>query len=285
MFAKKIAPAILAVAFLGAGLVAPAHADTTETAPVTVGSVSLPTVTDEDAELAGPGGSFSIGQSGELSRSAQPTIAAVFSEGTESGELLLSASISDPANVSTTYSLTLPESSTAEVITNDRGEESVLLLNADGELLGGIAAADVFDASGAAVPTTFNVDGTTVTQTLSPGEGAKVAYPVTMAAAASTVWYSSGWVTTNSKGYIVNAAPTALGRQQIAWNTHYIHVEHLKSILGSQAYRVNWNIEQQFVCHVVGAFLDTGVYNMESWQPALSWGEISNPWDRCNRIK
>jgi len=79
-----------------------------------------------------------------------------------------------------------------------------------------------------------------------------------MTAAASTVWYSSGWVTTGSRGYIVIALPTALGRQQIAWNLHYIQVQHLKTILGSQAYRVNYNIEQQFVCHVVGAFLDTG---------------------------
>lgn len=36
--------------------------------------------------------------------------------------------------------------------------------------------------------------------------------------------------------------------------------------------RWNWNIEQQFVCHVVGAYFPSGVYNMESRQPALSWG-------------
>ena len=121
--------------------------------------------------------------------------------------------------------------------------------------------------------------------TLNPKKDAGVVYPVYLTAAASTVWYSSGWVTTGSRGYIVIALPTALGRQQIAWNLHYIQVQHLKTILGSQADRVNYNIEQQFVCHVVGAFLDTGVYNMESWQPSRPCQQISNPWDRCNRIK
>lgn len=107
-----------------------------------------------------------------------------------------------------------------------------------------------------------------------------------MAVQAGTVWYPSAWVTTQASGrYIVNANPTALGRQQIAWNTHVKHVKHVKSILGSQAGKVNWNLEQQFVCHVVGAWFPTGVYNMESWQPALAWGFIANSIDRCNRIK
>ncbi|KGJ73393.1 hypothetical protein GY21_11275 [Cryobacterium roopkundense] len=171
------------------------------------------------------------------------------------------------------------------MITNDQNEESVLLLNGAGELLGGIASGDVIDASGNVVPTSFTVNGTTITQTLQNTDESGVAYPVRMSALAATEWYSAGWVTTDSRGYIVNAAPTALGKQQIAWNTHYIHVAHLKSILGTQAYRVNDNIEQQFVCHVVGGWLDSGVYNMESWQPSLPWQQIANPWDRCNRIK
>jgi len=285
MIVPKFAVALLAAVFLGAGLAAPAHAVVAGVPPEERAKVLLPTSARGHAELAGPGGSFGIEQIGKDAWDVKRA-ASSYKKGADEGELLLSASVSDPADASRSYTLTLPESSTAEVITNDAGEQSVLLLNRAGELLGGIASGDTTDANGTVVPTSFSVEGVKVTQTLNPRKGAAVAYPVYMTAAASTVWYSSGWVTTYyGRGYIVNAVPTALGRQQIAWNLHYIHVQHLKTILGTQAYRVNYNIEQQFVCHVVGAFLDTGVYNMESWQPSLPWQQISNPWDRCNRIK
>lgn len=104
----------------------------------------------------------------------------------------------------------------------------------------------------------------------------------------STAWHKRGWATKKaSKAYIVSVGPTKLGRQQIAWNTHAVHVKHAKKALGLanvKKYR-NWNIEQQFLCHVVGAWFPSGVYNIESWQPALALGAIANPWDRCNRTK
>jgi hypothetical protein len=275
MTVKTYAFAVLATAFLGAGMVAPAYAATTQ---ATTENIS------DYTDLSGPGGTFGIAQSGKAAaegyRGFTPTDGAA-----AASETLLTSVAASPEDASKTYVLSLPASATAEVSITDAGEESVVLLNSAGELLGGIASEDVVDANGVPVPTSFDVDGTTVTQTLDPQDGDDVAFPVQMSARAGTVWYSAAWVTTNSKGYIVNAEPTALGRQQIAWTTHATHVKHLKSVLGSQAYRVNYNIEQQFVCHVVGAWFPTGTYNMESWQPSLQWGVIANPIDRCNRIK
>jgi hypothetical protein len=272
MTAKTFAVAVLATAFLSAGMAAPAYAATAET---TTGSVG------DYADLTGPGGSFGIAPIGGLAANNYRGTAA---SGTDAAsETLFTSIASGPGEVSKTYSLSLPASATTEVVITDAGEESVILLNGAGDLLGGIASGDVVDANGVSVPTSFDIDGTTVIQTLNPQEGADVAFPVEMTARAGTEWYSAAWVTTNSKGFIVNAEPTALGRQQIAWTTHATHVKHLKSVLGTQAYRVNYNIEQQFVCHVVGAWLPTGTYNMESWRPSLQWGVIANPIDRCNR--
>ncbi|MCL7660234.1 hypothetical protein M8360_33105, partial [Klebsiella pneumoniae] len=62
-------------------------------------------------------------------------------------------------------------------------------------------------------------------------------------------------------------------------------VKHAKKVLGSANTKKYWNynIEQQFLCHVVGAWFPTGVSIMESWRPTKIWQQIANPFDRCNR--
>ncbi|MET3452639.1 hypothetical protein [Curtobacterium sp. 1544] len=184
------------------------------------------------------------------------------------------------------YSVELPAGVSATTVPNDDGVASVIFTTPEGELAGGVASVDAVDANGKSVATSVHVEGTEVVQQLDAEPGA-VAFPVQVRAAASTVWYKRAWVGTAKKGYIVNADPTSLGRQQIAWTTHKYHVQHVKNLLGSTKTKKywNWNIEQQFVCHVVGAYFPSGVYNMESWQPALAWGAIANPIDRCNRTK
>lgn len=192
----------------------------------------------------------------------------------------------DAGESSVVYPVSVPDGATVAEVTNDSGVESVVIYDAEGELLGGVAPTEVVDATGVPQLSTMSVEGDSVVLEVAASEDAQ--YPVRAVAAAGTVWYSWASVTGGSTArYIVNANPTALGRQQIAWNLHATHVAHVKSLLGTGLTNLywNWNIEQQFVCHVVGAYFPSGVYNMESWQPALSWGEIANPWDLCNRIK
>lgn len=174
-----------------------------------------------------------------------------------------------------------------EVVENDEGEQSVVFTDAEGELVGGITFEEARAADGNLVRPQLAVDGKMIVQSFA-GEKAEVVGPITVDAYASTVWYKRGWVTKKSgKKYIVNVDPTKLGRKQIAWNYHKVHVKHAKKVLGAANTKKYWNynIEQQFVCHVVGAWFPSGVYNMESWQPSLPWGAIANPVDRCNRKK
>lgn len=247
-------------------------------------------VEDQEVLLSGPGGSYTFGglvsEVEKVPAATQVDIASGSSPaGVPSGESVLTTTASSAAEAEIAWRLELPEGATAQVHTSESDESSVILLNSDGGLLGTVISESAVDALGADVPVGFAVKGNAVTQTLMPSEGDNISYPVAVSARAGTVWYSSAWVKTSSKGYVVNAVATAAGRRQIAANVHHIHVQHLKQILGSQAYRVNYNIEQQFLCHVVGAWFPSGTYNMESWQPSLPWGAIANPVDRCNRIK
>lgn len=174
-----------------------------------------------------------------------------------------------------------------EVVENDEGEQSVMFTDTEGELVGGIAFEKARAADGNLVRPQLAVDGKKIVQSFA-GEKGEAVGPIAVDAYASTVWYKRGWVTKKSgKKYIVNVDPTKLGRKQIAWNTHKTHVKHAKKVLGAANTKKYWNynIEQQFVCHVVGAWFPSGVYNMESWQPSLPWGAIANPIDRCNRKK
>ncbi|RRD59846.1 hypothetical protein [Leucobacter sp. OH1287] len=161
----------------------------------------------------------------------------------------------------------------------------MLLTSESGIFLGGVATAEATDATGSPLKVSYVTDGNTLQQVLS-SESGQIVYPANVTTYAGTVWYTSGWVTTKPN-YIVNVNPTALGRQQNAFNVHKYHVQHAKAVLGTYNVKKywNWGIERQFLCHVVGAWFPSGTYNMESWQPALHWNQIANPWDRCNRIK
>lgn len=265
---------LVAASLLGVGA-SPAKA-TESAADVQVETDAV--ITADAATLNGPVGSFEVnpGEDG----GSRTTMVEEQEEGSVTAETVV------PEGQDADYELDFTRDSVAEIVSNDDGVKSVLLTTREGELLGGLVVAGATDSTGRQIETVLSLEGSTVSQSVAVTEK-NVAYPVQMSVNAGTVWYRAAWVSRASKGYIVNADPTQLGRTQIAWNVHYIHVGHVKTLLGTamSATYWNWNIEQQFVCHVVGAYFPSGVYNMESWQPALSWGEIANPWDRCNRIK
>ncbi|HHT40915.1 MAG TPA: DUF2599 domain-containing protein [Actinomyces sp.] len=172
-----------------------------------------------------------------------------------------------------------------EVVEDDQGDQSIQLTDANGEIVGGIVIEATRSSNGEPVHSELALEGETITPKFVAGND-EVKEPVSVDVYASTVWYNKGWVTKKSgKKYVVNLDPTRLGRKQNALNTHKTHVKHAKKVLGSANTKKYWNynIEQQFLCHVVGAWFPTGVYNMESWRPTKKWQQIANPFDRCNR--
>lgn len=159
-------------------------------------------------ELSGPDGDFSVELPVPASGRGNPTV--IRPEVVDDGTTLRSvATISEGA--SATYTAALPSGARAELVSNDEGEQSVLIIDADGALVGGIATGDSVDANGDRVETEIEMDGQSISQTVAAGE--TPAYPVQMVALAGTVWYSWVGVEHYSRGYQVNANPTALGRQ------------------------------------------------------------------------
>jgi hypothetical protein len=198
-------------------------------------TVTLPDQPLQPVEFTGEGGSF------ELTPTLEHSLQEVSLTDENLVEIATTIELSS-GEVSGEYALEMPTGSTAHLISNEQGDESVLLTNGDGEFLGGLMV-EAVDAGGAHVNVALSLENNVVTYTPVISD-ASVAYPLEVRATGGTVWYSRAWVSYLGGGkYVVNAVPTALGRQQTAANVHNDHVQHLKSLLGGQAYRVNYTIE------------------------------------------
>lgn len=177
------------------------------------------------------------------------------------------------------YQLVLPVGGTASIDNEGR----VTLLDSDGAFLGGVTAPWATDANGTVVPTHYELVGNTLTQIV---EHTGFAYPVVADPWAGQNLLVRASVTQRIGYHIVNATPTAWGRQWNGTATHAAHVAELKSRLGvNNSWRVDANngtIREQFLCHVVGNAFEPGEYNMESNRPAMHWALQLNIITKCN---
>lgn len=287
MRTKNVRPQAVFAASLTALLLLATGASPAFSAPVdqageediTIGVVAKASFDDETISLSGPLSSFS------LHAPSNTIVNHQFETVDEGTSVLINTQLTEESGGVTTFNLTSDERAISEILVDDDGVESFMLLSEENDFLGGVASTVATDANGNQLGVSYSIDGSALRLSLE-SESGPIAFPANITTAVSTVWYSSGWVSTNPY-YIVNVNPTTLGRQQIALNVHYLHVIHAKTVLGNYATNTywNWGIEHQFLCHVVGAWFPSGVYNMENWQPWLHWNQIANPWDRCNRIK
>lgn len=238
------------------------------------------TIDRDKVELDGPVTDFSV----SLPRSADgATLAASLTD--DGVTAVLNFDFAEPTIAE--VMARAPENVETELVKNDDGAQSVVMTDPTGEFVGGLVFDKASTQDGEPVEVELTIDGSKVIPTFHRNNRT-VTEPVSVSAMASTVWYKRGWITKKKgKKYIVNVEPTKLGRWQNSWNVYKIHVKHAKKVLGARNTKKywNWNIEQQFICHVAGAWFPSGVYNMESWQPALAWWKIANPVDRCNRSK
>ena len=239
-----------------------------ETVVVDDGSVTIPPTLDAPVEFTSERGDFS----------------AQIEEGAGASDSEVSATLDDDGNAlisaqgSLTVELSLPVGTHGEVYESDAGGDVLVLTTAEDELLGAFAVEPTFDEAGASIDTEITFDGERLT-----ASAAQASADRAVALRAGTVWYSRVWVTYQSGGkYVVNAIPTELGRRQSATNVHYLHVRHLKSLLGAKANLVTYTIEQQFLCHEALNLFEQGTYNMESWRKGMPWWQQANPVHRCN---
>lgn len=170
-----------------------------------------------------------------------------------------------------------PPSTTSTV---DPESGAVVVTTENGSVLGGVSSPWARDAAGEPVPTRFVVTEGKLTQIVEHDDG--YAYQIVADPWSGQNLLHRAWVTGEPRGYVVNAVATTWGRTFNGVVTHGAHVAELKQRLGSQAYRVNYTVEQQFLCHVTGNYFEPDTYNMESWRPGVAWGAQLNPWVRCN---
>lgn len=176
------------------------------------------------------------------------------------------------------FELVTPPDSTAAL----SEDGSVVVTDEDGAFLGGVAAPWARDASGSEIDTWFTLHDNVLTQHLDVTGADEVVYPVIADPWLGKPLISSAWVTDQgTSNYVVNAVPTAWGRQNTSLDTHFSHVAELKQKLGSQAYRVTATIDNQFICHVFNQGVGGGAtYNMESWRGNMHW-TLQTVWG-CN---
>jgi hypothetical protein len=111
------------------------------------------------------------------------------------------------APTSYVYPLTVPQGATTTL----QPDGSVIVTAADGYPLGGIAPAWAKDAAGAAVPTHYELDGTLLTQVVTPTAG--TSYPVVADPyMGSNVIDHVKWVSRDKRGKTLFVYPTPWGR-------------------------------------------------------------------------
>lgn len=199
----------------------------------------------------------------------------------EDGSVQITTVIEDEhAPTAYEYQLDIPTGATAELV-----DGTVAIRGADGALIAGIAPAWATDASGAAVPTHYVLEGAALTQVIE--HSPEHQYPVVGDPWMGKALLSSAWVTYHTGYYRVNAEATSWGRSNFGLAVHADHVAELKTKLGSHSWRVDANsgtIRDQFLCHVWGNAFEPGTYNLESNRQAQHWLTQFNLVDRCNPL-
>lgn len=152
---------------------------------------------------------------------------------------------------------------------------TVTILTADGEYAGGVAPAWAKDATGAAVPTHYEIDGSILTQVVEH-TGAGLQYPVT-----ADPWLggdliaSTKWTWVSGSGYRLTVTPTDWGKitglaaRGAAWTEVKAKTPGTRE--NTQVY------EKQLLCHFDGRAAViaregwNATWDLEGWRPNVSY--------------
>lgn len=234
-------------------------------APVSEQSAARRTASADDAPAATPLGANSV-----VLASVDGTLAT-----------LVTSVAEESVATDASFTLDLPAGATVSVSGNGA---VATVTDVDGASLGSTAVLWAKDATGQEIPTRLTAEGDVLTQQIDVQSVGDVQYPVVAAAVASRGWYSSAWVTSQGRDYVVHAVPTLAGKIANGVATLSSHTSELKAMLGSNASKVTGTIENQFHCHVVfwpGMSAGNTAYDMESWRPNVSylvaWASGCNP--------
>ncbi|MBB6174849.1 hypothetical protein HNR23_004909 [Nocardiopsis mwathae] len=170
------------------------------------------------------------------------------------------------------YELDVPEGSSLE-LTSDG---SVVVLDAQGEFVGGVAPPWAKDAQGTPVPTHYELDGTELVQVVEH-RSEDVVYPVVADPYLGIKLISKVQTVNEKKGKRYKVTPTLYGRTMpvLAHRPAFQEVQDIAKIKFRQ------NLYDQFRCHPLsGIAIVKGTWNLESWRPNV--GLAKTMAKKCN---
>ncbi|MDO5681732.1 MAG: hypothetical protein Q4G46_02730 [Propionibacteriaceae bacterium] len=176
------------------------------------------------------------------------------------------------------YPLTIPNGSKIGLL--ESGD--VIISGSGGEFIAGISKPWAVDADGVNLPTKFRIEGNKVIQEIDFSRDTK--FPVVADPWLGRALYKRVYVSTSSRGYVVNATPSAWG---LAWNgrvTYDAHRDEVRNKTPRDRYgrsRYTSTIFEQHMCHLIGFPLSLPEYNLESWRPTVP-AAISLARHQCN---
>lgn len=163
------------------------------------------------------------------------------------------------------YKVTLPDGAVAQQVEGG----GVLFLSAEGDFLGGLTPPWAKDANGIDVPTSYEIDGTTITQVVQHREASEVAYPVV----------ADPWAGVDLFGYTgYNRKGTYLGQVVVSaklsgWGWYWYGTGGGIAIVANAGWSEllkkrpqaddKASIRQQYTCHVV--------FGYAVWLAGLHW--------------
>ncbi|MGL5828365.1 MAG: DUF2599 domain-containing protein [Angustibacter sp.] len=177
----------------------------------------------------------------------------------------------------TQYGYAFPEGSL--ITLQDNG--GVLIVDARGYFVGGLAPPWAKDRSGGDIPTRYVVKGSSITQVVDHRQ-AGIQYPVT-----ADPWIfrdlisSATWRYESGRGYTLQVTPTSWSR---AFGGSYaVGAAGWSELYAKYSSRgLNTNLDgmrDQFICHQQFAF-DKSTYNLDEWRPNYSYASTVNSY--CN---
>nr|WP_297428017.1 DUF2599 domain-containing protein [uncultured Actinotalea sp.] len=143
------------------------------------------------------------------------------------------------------------------------GDEGLVAVDADGNLLFAVTQPQVVDARGRTIDAVVSVSGDRMLVSV---EAADPEYPVVVSAAAISDLINKVTRTTTSRGYIWEVQPTAYGRAAAEW----IHAAWgwpeavRKGVPNSQG------LQEQYLCHPMSQVARVKpTWNLDSWRPTV----------------
>lgn len=193
----------------------------------------------------------------------------------QDGSLQIATVVEGPSAPTTyEYALGLPDG--YELSAGDEGGGIAIAAIDKSNLLGVFAAPWAVDADGRAVPTHYEIRGTSLVQALEHDSDV-YSYPIVADPWLGNELYYTPYLTSWNGAFKVNVTPRQAGKDWAGIATWWAHADEIKNKLAASypsrpaSQRWNDNVQEQLYCHIAGLPLSLPEYNLEAARTFLYW--------------